>query len=226
MMGVTDRGLRAWLPKPPSIRQRRDMVIPAHMREQYRLGPGSYGRPRMTGELNEPDLRVGQRRVGRVRRKNSPPDCFLTLLTARERHPGCSQPQIQAQDRQQSHLQYRAESAATGFHGKQAEPEVGGRHHLYLDAGRLGLSGGHHRPVFRACHWLGDRQPDEAGPGPEGADHRPAPPATGLYSSYRSRVAILACDYQKLLRQYGFMVSISGKGTAMIILWPEAFSKP
>ena len=42
----------------------------------------------MTEELNELGLRVGQRRVGRVRRENSPPDCFLVLLTAPERYPG------------------------------------------------------------------------------------------------------------------------------------------
>lgn len=70
MMGVTDRGLRAWLRRPPSIRQRRDMVILAHIREQHRLSLGSYGRPRMTEELNELGLRVGQRRVGRLMRQN------------------------------------------------------------------------------------------------------------------------------------------------------------
>ena len=70
IMGVTDRGLRAWLRRPPSIRQRRDMVILAHIREQHRLSLGSYGRPRMTEELNELGLRVGQRRVGRLMRQN------------------------------------------------------------------------------------------------------------------------------------------------------------
>ena len=31
MMGMTDRGLRAWLRRPPSLRQRHDMVILAHI---------------------------------------------------------------------------------------------------------------------------------------------------------------------------------------------------
>jgi len=61
------------------------MVLLAHIREQHRLSEGSYGRPRMTEELNELGLRVGHRRVGRVRRENSLPDCFLNLLTARKR---------------------------------------------------------------------------------------------------------------------------------------------
>ena len=52
LMGVTERGLRAWKPRPPSHRQRRDMVLLAHIRNQHRLNLGSYGRPRMTEELN------------------------------------------------------------------------------------------------------------------------------------------------------------------------------
>ena len=72
VMGLTDRGLRAWkhpLPGnglssnrdrgPISRRQRRDMVLLAHIRDQHRSSLGSYGRPRMTEELNELGLRVG-----------------------------------------------------------------------------------------------------------------------------------------------------------------------
>ena len=69
-MGVTDRALRAWRRRPPSIRQRRDMVILAHNRDQHRLSLGSYGRPRTTEELKELGVRVGQRRVGRLMRQN------------------------------------------------------------------------------------------------------------------------------------------------------------
>ena len=41
------------------------MVILTHIRDQHRLSLSSYRRPRMTEELNEPGLPVGQRRVGR-----------------------------------------------------------------------------------------------------------------------------------------------------------------
>lgn len=70
MMDVTDRGLPAWRRRPLSHRQRRDMVILAHIRDQHRLSLGSYGRPRMTEELNELGLQVGQRRVCRLMRQN------------------------------------------------------------------------------------------------------------------------------------------------------------
>lgn len=46
------------------------MVLLAHIRDQHRLSLGSYGRPRMTVELNALNLRVGQRRVGRLMRQN------------------------------------------------------------------------------------------------------------------------------------------------------------
>ena len=46
------------------------MKVLAHIREQYRLSLGSYGRPRMTMELKEVGLDVGERRVGRLMRIN------------------------------------------------------------------------------------------------------------------------------------------------------------
>ena len=46
------------------------MVLFAYIRDQHRLSLGSYGLPRMTEELNELGIRVGQRRVGRLMRQN------------------------------------------------------------------------------------------------------------------------------------------------------------
>jgi putative transposase len=48
IMQVTSRGFRASKVRPMSQRQRDDMVILAHIREQHRLSLQSYGRPRMT----------------------------------------------------------------------------------------------------------------------------------------------------------------------------------
>jgi len=70
LLEVSDRGLRAWRQRPPSRRQREDMVLLAHIREQRRLSLGSYGRPRMTAELKDLGLSVGERRVGRLMRAN------------------------------------------------------------------------------------------------------------------------------------------------------------
>ena len=53
LMGVSERGLHAWKHRPPSYRQRRDMVLLAHIRDQDRLSLGSYGRP-TTSPLTRP----------------------------------------------------------------------------------------------------------------------------------------------------------------------------
>ena len=47
-----------------------DMKMLAHIKDQYNLSLGSYGRPRMTMELKEAGLDVGERRVGRLMRIN------------------------------------------------------------------------------------------------------------------------------------------------------------
>jgi len=70
VMRVTSRGFRAWRVRPMSQRQRDDMVILAHIREQHRLSLESYGRPRITEELQELGVNVGHRRVGRLMRDN------------------------------------------------------------------------------------------------------------------------------------------------------------
>ncbi len=70
VVGVSTRGLRAFRTRPASRRQRFDLITLAHIREQSRLSLGSYGRPRMTEELKEIGLDVGHRRVGRLMRQN------------------------------------------------------------------------------------------------------------------------------------------------------------
>ena len=70
VMDVSARGLRAFRSRPASRRQRRDLVMPAHIKEQSRLGLGSYGRPPMTEDLKESGFDVGHRCVGRLMRQN------------------------------------------------------------------------------------------------------------------------------------------------------------
>ena len=65
IMDVSPREYRAFRNRPLSQSQRTDMVVLAHIREQFALSSGSYGRPRITEELKELGLDVGHRRVGR-----------------------------------------------------------------------------------------------------------------------------------------------------------------
>jgi len=45
-------------------------VLLTHIREQFRMSLGSYGRPRMTEDLKELGVDVGHRRIGRLMRQN------------------------------------------------------------------------------------------------------------------------------------------------------------
>lgn len=71
IMNVSPRGYRAYRSRPISQSQRKDMVLLANIREQFRLSLCSYGRPRMTEELKELGFDVGHRRVGRLMRQNN-----------------------------------------------------------------------------------------------------------------------------------------------------------
>jgi hypothetical protein len=70
VLDVSARGLRAYRNRPASRRQRSDMIILTHIKEQFRLSLGSYGQPRMTEEFKEFVLNIGHRRVGRLMREN------------------------------------------------------------------------------------------------------------------------------------------------------------
>jgi len=70
IMDVSPRGYRAYRNRPLSPSQCKDLVVLAHIREQFALSLGSYGRPRMTEELKEAGVDVGHRRVGRLMREN------------------------------------------------------------------------------------------------------------------------------------------------------------
>lgn len=69
-------------------------MILAHIREQHRLSLQSYGRPRMTEELQELGVSVGHRRVGRFPLIAASSDC--RAMDERERHQDNQNPKIQA----------------------------------------------------------------------------------------------------------------------------------
>ncbi|KXV79252.1 hypothetical protein AD953_02925 [Acetobacter malorum] len=64
VLRVSARDYRARTSRP--LCQRTDLKILANIRAHYALSNGSYGRPRMTMELREAGLDVGERRVGRL----------------------------------------------------------------------------------------------------------------------------------------------------------------
>ena len=70
VLGVSQSGYFAWRRRPASSRQREDLVLLAHIRSAFALSNETYGSPRMTRELQESGLRVGRRRTARLMREN------------------------------------------------------------------------------------------------------------------------------------------------------------
>ena len=68
--GVSISGYYAWKRRPPSRRQLDDMIILAHIRNQFALSRATYGSPRMHVELNEAGIEVGRHRTARLMRAN------------------------------------------------------------------------------------------------------------------------------------------------------------
>ncbi|MBI1633752.1 IS3 family transposase, partial [Brucella abortus] len=68
--GVSISGYYAWKHRLPSRRQLDDMIILAHIRNQFALSRETYGSPRMHVELNEEGIRAGRHRTARLMREN------------------------------------------------------------------------------------------------------------------------------------------------------------
>lgn len=92
VLQVSTRGYRAWVSRPMCERQRTDLKVLAHIREHYALSNRIYGRPRMTMELREAGLDVGERRVGRLMKANS----IRPVSTQNRRKANCSASEIDA----------------------------------------------------------------------------------------------------------------------------------
>jgi hypothetical protein len=161
-----------------SQRQRDDMVILADIREQHRLSLQSYGRPRITEELQELGLKVGHRRMGRLMREND----IKIIRTQKYKATTDS-----------NHTFNIASNLLDQDFLRMGQARNGPAHILHLDQRRVVVSGSHPRSVFPARHWLGCQQSYEAGPSDPSVGHRRSAAATaqGLHSSHRSRVAIL-----------------------------------
>jgi hypothetical protein len=59
IMNVSARGYRSYRTRPISQSQRTDMVLLAHIRDQFAQNHNCYGRVRMTEELKDLGLQVG-----------------------------------------------------------------------------------------------------------------------------------------------------------------------
>jgi putative transposase len=67
---VSVSGFYAWKARPASDRQTDDMVMLAHIRAEFSISNETYGSPRMHVELTESGLAIGRHRVARLMSEN------------------------------------------------------------------------------------------------------------------------------------------------------------
>ena len=70
VLNVSVSGFYSWKRRPASLRQTRDLVLLAHIRAEFSTSNGTYGSPRMHAELAESGLAVGRHRVARLMSEN------------------------------------------------------------------------------------------------------------------------------------------------------------
>lgn len=70
-LGVSRSGYHSWQGRRPSSRSVRDQVLRIEVAAAFKENRGVYGRPRLTSELNDAGIAIGQRRVSRLMREQS-----------------------------------------------------------------------------------------------------------------------------------------------------------
>jgi putative transposase len=213
VMDVSTRGLRAFRCRPASHRQRSDLVTLAHIKEQSRLSLGSYGRPRMTEELKEIGLNVGHRSVGRLMRQNgiSVVRTRKHKVTTDSNHKFNIAPNLLDQN-----------FAADGPNQKWA----GDITYIWTREGCLYLAVILELHSRRVIGWAVSirMKRDLAIRALKMAIAFRAPPKGCIHHTDRGS-QYCSHDYQKILRQHSFSVSMSGKGNCYDNAAVETFFK-
>lgn len=213
VMQVTSRGFRAWRVRPICQRQRDDMVILAHIREQHRLSLQSYGRPRMTEELQELGLNVGHRRVGRLMRENG-----IKIIRTRKykittdsNHTFNIAPNLLDQD-------FSADAPNQKWAGDIS--------YIWTGEGWLYLAVILDLYSRRVIGWAVSNRM-KRGLAIKALDMAVAfrQPAKGCIHHTDRGSQYCSNDYQKRLSKYGFLVSMSGKGNCYDNSMVETFFK-
>ncbi len=69
VLRVSCSGFYAWRHRPPSARAQQDAVVLEHVRRFHARADGTYGAPRLVGDLRDVGVRVGQKRIARLMRR-------------------------------------------------------------------------------------------------------------------------------------------------------------
>ncbi|WP_139824657.1 IS3 family transposase [Paracoccus sp. J56] len=213
VMNVSPRGLRAFRSRPASRRQHMDMVVLAHIKEQSRLSLGSYGRPRMTEELKEVGVDVGHRRVGRLMRENG-------IVVERTR-------KFKATTDSDHTFNIAPNLLDRDFTAERPNQKwAGDISYIWTREGWLYLAVILDLHSRRVIGWaVSNRMKrDLAIRALKMAIALRSPPRGCIFHSDRGS-QYCSHDYQKILREHGFKVSMSGKGNCYDNAAVETFFK-
>ena len=185
----------------------------AHIREQFALSLGSYGRPRMTEELKEAGVNVGHRRVGRIMRENGirVERSKKYKVTTDSNHTFNIAPNLLSGD----------------FHATaQNQKWAGDISYVWTREGWLYLAVIIDLYSRRVVGWAVSNRMnrDLAIRALQMAINLRQPPKGCIHHSDRGS-QYCSHDYQKILRQNGFKVSMSGKGNCYDNAEVETFFK-
>jgi len=212
-MDVSPRGFRAFRSRPADRRQRSDLVTLAHIKEQSRLSLGSYGRPRMTEELKEIGLNVGHRRVGRLIRQNG-----ISVVRTRKH---------KATTDSNHKFNIAANLLDRNFSADQPNQKwAGDITYIWTREGWLYLAVILDLHSRRVIGWaVSNRMKrDLAIRALKMAIAFRSPPKDCIHHTDRGS-QYCSHDYQKILLQHGFKVSMSGKGNCYDNAAVETFFK-
>jgi putative transposase len=213
VLGVSESGYYAWVSRPASQRQRDDMVFLAHIRAEHARNYRAYGRKRMTDELKGQGIVIGERRVGRLMQDND--ICIVRTRkfkrTTNSNHNHNIAPNLLDGDFQ-----------ATETNQKWA----GDISYLWTAEGWLYLAVIIDLFSRRVIGWaVSDRLkrdlPTEALK--RAIALRQPPPGVIHHSDRGSQYC--SNDYRKLLKDHGFLASMSGKGNCYDNAAVETFFK-
>ena len=100
VLNVSVSGYYAWKTRKASRRQRRDLILLAHIRAQFSQSRETYGSPRMHAELKEAGLFAGRHRIARIMRENHLKARQKTRFkkTTDSDHGGAAAPNVLDQD--------------------------------------------------------------------------------------------------------------------------------
>jgi len=213
VLRVSESGYYTWVSRPASQRQRDDMVYLAHIRAEHARNYRAYGRKRMTDELRDQGIVIGERRVGRLMRDN---DIRIVRTHKFKRTTNSNHNHNIASNLLDGDFQ------ATGPNQKWA----GDISYLWTAEGWLYLAVIIDLFSRRVIGWaISDRLkrdlPIEALK--RAIALRQPPPGVIHHSDRGSQYC--SNDYRKLLKDHGFLASMSGKGNCYHNAAVETFFK-